>query len=259
MIGGHTTQLYQVQPICSGMARNSFVALGRMAGIPDNPGRAGLWAKGEREARGWSAAEIARRINGIAEEDGDPTRVSQQVISKFEQGNTKRMPSWVRLLRKVLDAADDESSEDAYLGTGKTDTGIAIRLLPTFAGLGGGGTGEGDEGHVTFSRDLIEGELRIPAEALLAMVAEGNSMLPDFEGGDQILVDTRRKNLAQPGAFCLWDIDGHVIKYLERVANSEPPRVRVVSKNAELYPPREALLDEINLIGKVVWYGRRIR
>ena len=82
-------------------------------------------------------------------------------------------------------------------------------------------------------------------------------MEPEFFGGDIILVDTRRKSLAQPAAFCLWDGDGHVIKYLERIPDSEPPRVRVVSRNG-LYEPRERLLDEINLVGKVIWFGRRI-
>lgn len=229
-----------------------------MMGFPENPGRAGLWLKSEREARGWSAAEVARRLNGLAAEDGDPTRVSQQVLSKFEQGTTKRMPGWARLLPKVLASADDETREDVHLTTGKVDNGVSIRLLPTFAGMGGGGTGEGDEGYITFSRDLIENDLRTPADALLAMVAEGNSMEPDFQGGDQILVDTRRKSLAQPGAFCLWDVDGHVVKYLERVQNSDPPRVRVVSKNTDLYPPVERLLDEISVVGKVVWFARRV-
>lgn len=225
---------------------------------PSDPGAAGLWVKTSREARGWSAAELARRVNGIAQEAGDPTTVSQQVISKFEQGNTKKKPAWVRYIAKAFDAGDNETTFDPYLSTGLADNSVAIKLLPTFVGLGSGGTGEGDEGVVSFSRDLIERELRAPAASLLAMVAEGNSMEPDFRGGDQILVDTRRKALAQPGAFCLWDGDGHVIKYLEKVPDSEPTRVRVVSANG-LYEPRERLLDEINLVGRVVWFGRRVQ
>lgn len=226
---------------------------------PDDAGRTGLWIKSEREAKGWSAAELARRINGLAMEAGDTTRVSQQVVSKFEQGNAKRKPAWVRYVARAIEAADDETADDPYLSAGKTDNGVAIKLLPTHAGMGAGGSGEGDEGYVTFSRDLIENELRTPADALLAIIAEGNSMEPDFFGGDQILVDTRRKSLAQPGAFCLWDLDGHVIKYLERIPNTDPPRVRVISKKRDLYEPWERLVEEINIIGKVVWFGRRVQ
>lgn len=226
---------------------------------PDDPGVAGLWCKNERTRRGWSATDLAKRINGIAADAGDPVRVSQQVISKFEQGNTKRKPGWVRYVSMAFIAAEDETGEDPYLSTGTTDAGVLIRLLPTFAGMGAGGTGDGDDGYISMSRDLIERVLRAPAESLRAMVAEGNSMEPDFEGGDQILFDTRRVSLAQPGAFCLWDMDGYVVKYVERVQNSDPPRVRLVSKNSAVYPPVERLVEEIQLVGRVVWFGRTVQ
>lgn len=254
-----TTGLFSLQPICSGLFAKSFVGAQSMAREPEDAGRAGLWVKSEREAKGWSAEELARRINGLAMEEGDPTRVSQQVVSKFEQGNAKRKTAWVRYVARVIAAADEETAEDPYLSGGKTDSGVAIKLLPTHAGMGSGGTGEGDEGYVTFSRDLIENELKAPADALLAIIAEGNSMEPDFFGGDQILVDTRRKSLSQPGAFCLWDLDGHVIKYLERIPNSDPPRVRVISVKADLYKPWERLVEEVSIVGKVVWFGRRVQ
>lgn len=226
--------------------------------MPTDPGDAGRWTKAQREKRALSAAELAERINGLAREDGDPTTVSQQVISKFEKGEAKRPSGWHRFIVQALEASDDETKEDAHLHMALTDDSVKVKLLPTWVGLGEGGTGDDDPGLVSFSRDLVERELRAPPEALLAMVAEGNSMQPDFEGGDQILVDTRRKSLAQPGAFCLWDGDGHVIKYLEKVPDTEPPRVRVVSKNG-LYEPRERLLEEINLVGRVVWFGRRVQ
>lgn len=226
--------------------------------LPEDAGKAGLWTKREREKRGLSATELAQRINGLAREGGDPTRVSQQVVSKFEQGKGKRLPPWTRYIAAALDGSDSETKEDAHLHMGATDASVDIQLLPTWVGLGTGGTGDDDPGVVSFSRDLIERELRADPDALLAMIAQGNSMEPDFRGGDQILVDTRQKSLAQPGAFCLWEDDGHVIKFLERVPASDPPSVRVVSANS-IYEPRERLLEEINLIGRVVWFGRRVQ
>jgi phage repressor protein C with HTH and peptisase S24 domain len=204
-----------------------------------------------------SASDLAKRINGLANEAGDPTEVSQQVVSKFEQGKNKRFPAWTRFVIDSLVNADGETREDPHLTSALSDDSVGIALLPTFAGMGGGGTGDDDQGVVSFSRDLIERELRAPPSSLLAMIAEGNSMEPDFRGGDQILVDTRRKSLAQPGAFCLWDGDGHVIKYLEKVPDSDPAKVRVVSANG-IYEPRERLLEEIHLIGRVIWFGRRV-
>lgn len=226
--------------------------------LPSDPGEAGLWTKAERESRGFAASELATRINGLAAESGDPTRVSQQVVSKFEQGKNKKLPPWTRYIVPAFLGSDGETKEDKHLHLGLEDASVDIQVLPTFAGLGGGGTGDDDPGMMSFSRDLIERELKAPPATLLAMVAEGNSMEPEFFGGDVILVDTRRTSLAQPGAFCLWDGDGHVIKYLEKVPDSDPAKVRVVSRNS-LYEPRERLYEDLRLIGRVIWFGRRVQ
>ena len=227
--------------------------------LPTDAATLAAWMKRERLARGWSTTELADRARGIALEEGSSIKLKQQTISGFEQpGKPKRVPEWMRYVRAAFDESDSETKEDAHLTTGQTDRSVMIKHLPTFVGLGGGGTFEGDVGEVSFSRDLIENELRAPADALLAMVAEGNSMEPDFRGGDQILVDTRRKTLAQPGAFCLWDGDGHVIKFLEKVPGSSPAAVRVISLNA-IYEPQVRLVEEINLVGRVVWFGRRVQ
>jgi phage repressor protein C with HTH and peptisase S24 domain len=134
---------------------------------------------------------------------------------------------------------------------------VHIELLPTFAGAGGGGTGDGDHATVVFARSLIEFELRAHPTDVLAVQIEGDSMEPDFRSGDQVLVDKRRKSVTQPGAFCLWDGDGYVIKLLERIYDSEPPKVRVISRN-QIYSPAERLVDEVKIMGRVVWFGRRV-
>lgn len=229
-----------------------------MSKIPSEPGEAGKWIKREREKRGWSANDLVARSNGISRERGDPTILSQQNLSKFEQGNSKRIPAWVRHTIDALEGGAEETGFDPYLSTGLSDSVVMVRLLPTHVGMGAGGTGDGDEGQVAFSRDLIERELRAKPEHLFAMLALGNSMQPDFQGGDQILVDTSMTALAQPSAFCLWDGDGHVIKYLERIPGSDPPLVRVISANP-LYEPRERLAEELRIVGRVVWYGRRVQ
>lgn len=252
-----TTELLSLQPFCSSQARKSFVAIPPMQ-LPEDPGEAGLWTKAERERRKLSGAEMARRITGLAREAGDPTIISQQVLSKFEQGDAKRFTGWSRFIVPALEANDGETKEDKHLHMALEDASVDIQVLPTYAGLGSGGSGDDDPGLMSFSRDLIERELRAPPAMLLAMVCEGSSMEPEFFGGDVILVDTRRTSLAQPGAFCLWDGDGHVIKYLEKVPDSDPPRVNVISRN-NLFPPRERLADDLRLIGRVVWYGRRVQ
>jgi transcriptional regulator with XRE-family HTH domain len=257
MVEPITTELLSNQLFCNN-ARVIFALQTEDMRVPSDPSEAGHWVRRQRDERGLSAQRFADIINGIAMEQGDTFVLSQQNLSKFEKGDNKRMPSWVRHISAALEVFDERSDEDPLLSMGQTDSVVSIRKLPNFVGMGGGGSDDGEPGVVAFSRDLIERELRAPAEHLFAMVAEGNSMKPEFRGGDQILVDTRRTSLAQPGAFCLWDGDGHVVKFIEKMPNSNPPKVRVVSANT-IYEPHERLVEEINVIGRVIWFGRRVQ
>lgn len=187
---------------------------------------------------GLTPTTITRPYNGTA-----TTRISTPTLEKLKKAYPKF--NWVR----VEEEFDHQRQED---------DAVQIERVPTFGGLGPGGTGDADGGTIAFSRSLVESDLRAKPEDLLAILAEGNSMEPDFRGGDQILIDTRRRSLASPGAFCMWDSDGFVVKYLERVPGSDPPRVRIVSARSDLYPPYERLVDECDIRGRVVWYGRKV-
>lgn len=204
-------------------------ALCKWAGLP--PSRVAKDA-------GLTATTILRPYKGTAS-----TRISTPTLEK---------------LKAAFPAFDWARPEPDHLESRRDDDVVYVELLPTYAGMGGGGSGDGDGGSVAFSRQLVENDIRAPAESLLAIVAEGNSMEPDFKGGDQILIDTRRRTLASPGAFCLWDSDGYVIKYLERVHGSDPVRVRIVSARSDLYPAVERLAEQCDIKGRVVWVGRRV-
>jgi len=207
---------------------------------------------------GWSTATLAERARLIAERYGDMISLSQQTISQFEQGRAKRMPSWIRYVEEattegINDELRRQTDEDFHLSAAS----VFVEALPTYAGAGGGGTGDGEVERASFSRSLVEYELRAKPTDLLAIQIEGNSMSPDFQSGDQLLVDKRKTSLAQPGAFCLWDGDGYVVKYIEKVHDSEPQKVRVISAN-QIYSTVERLADEVRILGRVVWFARRV-
>ena len=210
-----------------------------------------------REQRGWSAEKLAQLTRDRAAAEGVSLALKQQSISTFENEHGKRLPGWYRyvemVLEDVLAGIDPEAPPIPF----QEDDSVQVERLPTFAGAGGGGTGDGDGATVSFSRDLIEREIRARPSDLLAVVIEGNSMMPDFQSGDQLLVDKRRQSVAQPGAFCLWDGDGYVVKYLERLPDSDPPKLRVISRN-EIYSAHDRLAEEVRIMGRVIWFGRRV-
>lgn len=210
----------------------------------------------ERIKLGWSTKELADQARAIAMREGRSISLSQQTISAFEQGKAKRPPSWAQYVASALGNGALAAKEfESFEEIGQRS--VLVECLPTYAGAGGGGTGEGDVPQISFSRDLVEYELRATPADLVAIQIEGNSMDPDFQSGDQLLVDKRKRTLAQPGAFCLWDGDGYVVKYLEKIPGSEPQKVRVISRN-EIFSTSERLAEEISILGRVVWFARRV-
>jgi phage repressor protein C with HTH and peptisase S24 domain len=133
---------------------------------------------------------------------------------------------------------------------------LAVDILPSYAGMGGGGNGDGDPQTGLVSRQLVEQELRAKVSDLLLIEARGESMTPDFIHGDQILIDRRDCNPVQPGSFALWDGDGYVIKLVERVPH-KPGWYRIFSAN-DRYSAYEVDAEQIKIMGRPVWFARRL-
>ena len=56
-------------------------------------------------------------------------------------------------------------------------------------------------------------------------------MEPLLQNGDQVLVDTRKISVVEPGLFVLFDGDGIVCKWVERAHDSAPRKLRLKSEN----------------------------
>ncbi len=88
---------------------------------------------------------------------------------------------------------------------------------------------------------------------LSAILVEGDSMEPVLRDGDEILVDRTPRALR----------DGiHVVRlgealHVKRVQAGRPGTLTLISANAA-YPPIEATLDDVDVIGRVVWKGGRL-
>lgn len=131
-----------------------------------------------------------------------------------------------------------------------------IDVLPTFAGMGGGGNGEGDVEQALVPSHLIRQVFRgKPADFVLIRV-RGNSMEPVFHQDDELLVDKRDCSPTQPGPFALWDREWgeYVVKNVERMSGG---RLRIFSENAK-FTPNEVPSDDVQILGRPVWFGRRL-
>lgn len=131
---------------------------------------------------------------------------------------------------------------------------VQVEVLPTYAGMGGGGTGDGDRKMALLPRSLVEDELGAKPSDLIVVPVRGDSMVPDFYQGDQVLADKRDRNPAQAGPFALWDGDAYVLKNVERIPRSG--RLRVFSTNSR-YREHEFDPNEVTIVGRPVWFARR--
>lgn len=186
---------------------------------------------------GVAATTLLRPYKGTA-----TTRISQPIRDKLRAAFPD-FPGWVTR-EPDLPVAPPER---AY---------VAVRVMPSFDGMGGGGTGEGDQETAMLPRSLIEDELRGAPNDFELIDVRGDSMQPDFLHGDQILVDRRDRDPRQPGPFALWDGDGYVVKLVERMPGKRG-WYRVFSANSR-YSGYEIAEDEAQIMGRPVWFARRL-
>lgn len=175
----------------------------------------------------------------IAEALGRSRTVAVQVLHGRRPLKAHEMPALERLLVEH-DAAEVDGG--GYL---------PIEVLPTYAGMGGGGTGEGERETALLPRELIEFELRGNPRDFLLMEARGESMQPKFQHGDQLLVDKRDRDIGQPGAFALRVADSYMLKNIELARTG----LRVFSSNTE-FADELFTVDELEVVGRVVWFAR---
>jgi phage repressor protein C with HTH and peptisase S24 domain len=90
-----------------------------------------------------------------------------------------------------------------------------------------------------------------PQDRIKIITVIGDSMAPDFQPGERVMVNLDDKVPSPPGVFAIWDGFGEVIKRAEMVPYSDPPTVRLISANKE-YEPRELTADQVVINGRVL-------
>jgi phage repressor protein C with HTH and peptisase S24 domain len=137
-----------------------------------------------------------------------------------------------------------------------------LRLVPRLdiAASAGPGAEAGEErplGRIAFDTAWLR-QMRIAGSAQLSMIrVQGDSMVPTLSDGDDILVD--RGDAAErlrDGIYVLRIDDGLVVK---RVARNPAGRGISVRSDNGAYPPwPECDPAAVDLVGRVVWVGRRL-
>lgn len=195
--------------------------------------------------RGSSLAALSRMI-------GRNGTYLQQYISKgsprkLEEDDRRKLARFFGVAEQELGAA--EGNSHAVSGDW-----VEIPRLPLEASAGPGAVGAQEVAFdaFRFSRKWLR-EQGLDAAQLSAIRVMGDSMDPLLRDGDEILVD-RTPRAFREGVHVLRLGD---MLHVKRVQAGAPGRLRLISAN-EAYDPVDVALDEVDLVGRVVWKGGRL-
>lgn len=94
--------------------------------------------------------------------------------------------------------------------------------------------------------------------AKLAIIGvKGDSMLPTLKDDDVVMVDTSKRDLSWGGIFVIKvDGDGLLVKRVSM--GSRRGYFKIVSDNAAAWPAVERQIEDVEVVGRVIWYGVKV-
>jgi hypothetical protein len=198
-------------------------------------------------AIGRERSVASKMLRGARKMQVDEMPALRALVTKYEAARgvqTPQLSAPPRVVHETGPAGGDAGPLRDY---------VPIEVLPT--GLASGGGSPGDRTTELLPRRLVEDELHARPQDLRLLQLRGDSMAPSFQHGDHLLIDTRDRDPVQPGPFALRLGNGYVLKNVERVGASG--RLRLFPSNPQ-YTPDEADPQDVAIIGRPVWYARRL-
>ncbi len=138
------------------------------------------------------------------------------------------------------------------------DAPVAVPRLDIAASAGGGGFagGEAPVAHFGFDRDWLR-QLGVRAGALSLLRVRGDSMAPTLDDGDDILIDGDDAGERLRDGIYVLRRDGSLL--VKRLARRGGGMVAILSDNPAYPDEGGVALNDLALIGRVVWTGRKLR
>ena len=201
------------------------------------------------------AQERGASLSGLSQLIDRNTTYLQQFVRKgsprkLEERDRRTLAEFFAVSESELGAPEEKS----YPTPDPASEWIEIDRLPVGASAGPGAmvSAEAPFDAFRFSRRWLA-EQGLGHAQLSAMTVEGDSMEPLLRDGDEILVDRSQRALRD--GINVVRLDESVM--VKRLASAGPGRVTLLSQNLA-YPPVEVALEDIAIIGRVVWKGGRI-
>lgn len=207
--------------------------------------------------QGLSQAELARRV-----------KVSQPTINALATGGSQSSAHLHKIARALettvdwLEGLTDDPGPDAVPAVSREMLAeqLGLELVPEldigFSMGGGSVTADFPRiGFRAFDRDFLARIARGNPASLFVAQGEGDSMQPTLMHEDSVLIDTSEKEINKQDR--IWALAYGDLGMIKRVRRLPGGRFLILSDNATILP-FEAADEEMHVIGRVVWIGRRI-
>lgn len=196
-------------------------------------------------------------LSALSELIGRNSSYLQQFIRKgsprkLEEGDRRTLAQFFGVGESDLGAPEDNSYDTAPIRARSEWVDIPRLGLDASAGPGALGAEEQAIGAFRFSARWLRDQGLEPA-MLSAIAVAGDSMEPLLRDGDEILVDRSPRPL-RDGIHVVRLGDARLVKRVQQVGAG---RLHLISEN-EAYPPVETSLEDIDVIGRVVWKSGRL-
>ena len=205
-----------------------------------------------REEIDWSQTQL-----------GEEVGAAQSTVASWEREKKPNEPD-LQMIRRLATKLN-KSPEWLAFGTGTDVSADMVTLLEVDARAisGPGGMGEvldSDRDAVTnkyyWPRAEFKRAFGVDGERVRLHNVIGDSMVTTLNPGEKVIVDVTDLIPSPPGIFVLWDGLGLVLKRVEFIAQSDPPKVRISSDNSR-YQPYERLVGEAYIQGRVIGSWQR--
>ncbi len=192
-----------------------------------------------RKNHGMTLAQLAEK-----------TGSTPQQIGRLEKGERRLTTDWMEKIAQALDVLPED------LMTSNHGERVVIPEIATNTMVGNAtrktNVAEGDNilSEWSLPKQLLANQVGSDSTMRIIQVM-GDSMQPEFNPGDRVMVNTADRTLSPPGVFVLWDGFGLIIKRCEMVPHSNPPKVILSSANTN-YATYEMEVKELDIQGRVV-------
>ena len=262
----------QSTPIWSMGAHHQFGAEGGVTSVNN--------IQALREAKGWMRPELAKRMG-----------TSPQQIERLEKSLRKLSLDWIDkaatafgvhpveiftprdAINKMI-ASLTPSGVDAEIDASEAATStpaafkansvalideetVEVRRIDLGYSMGNGANIDDyvEEGVVRFDLTWLRGITRAHTDMLFVARGDGDSMSPTLINDDTVLIDTSQRDLNLQDR--IWAVSVYGAGMIKRLRKIGQQTVQVMSDNKDV-PPQDVALEDLHIVGRVVWVGRRV-